>query len=81
MKLRSTISLEFARESRANKFFETAPMAINTLSAGDLRQMTRNGSQCLGVDLVLMNDLAGKELAFPELECLILLTVYIFRIC
>ena len=66
VKLWSQWSLQFVRESRANKFLETAPMAINTLCVRDLGQMTRNGAQCLGIDFVLVNDLPSKEVAFPE---------------
>ena len=38
VKLWTKLSLHFARESRANKFFEIAPMAINALCASDLGQ-------------------------------------------
>ena len=41
-------------------------MAINALCASDLGQMTRNGAQCLGIDFVLVNDLASKEFPFPQ---------------
>ena len=51
----------FARESRAKKFLETAPMAINTLCARDLGQMTRNGAQCLGIDFVLVNKWLAEQ--------------------